>query len=62
MLVSNNNIYRYQTIFLPSVSINIKISGHLCFPRETFQTISQVLVVFRNINKYGVSALAVSES
>ena len=31
-------------------------------PRETFQTLSQVLVVSRNVNKYGVSTLAVSES
>ena len=40
----------------------IEISGHRCFPGETFQTLSQVLVVSRNVNKYGVSALAVSES
>ena len=62
VLVSNNNIYRYQTIFLPSVSIDIEISGHGCFSRETFQTISRDLVVSRNVNKYGISTLAVSES
>ena len=33
-------IYRYQTKFLPSVSINIEISDHRCFPRETFQTLA----------------------
>ena len=46
---------------MPSVSIDIEISGHGCFPRESFQTLSQGLVVSRNVNKYGVSALAVSE-
>ena len=47
---------------MPFVSIDIEISGHRCFPGETFQTLLQVLVVSRNINKYGVSALAVSET
>ena len=63
MLVLNNNMYiDIKPYFLPFVSIDIEISGHRCFPGETFQTLSQVLVVSRNINKYGVSALALSES
>ena len=47
---------------MPSVSIDIEISGHGCFPVETFQSLSQVLVVSPNVNKYGVSTLMVSES
>ena len=61
VLVLNKNIYRYQAIFLPSVLIDIEISGHGGFPRESFQTLSQVLVLSRKVKKYGVSALAVSE-
>ena len=57
VLVSNNNMY----IDIKPYFFNIEISGHEMFPRYAFQTLSQVLVVSRNVNKYGVSALAISE-
>ena len=61
VLVSNKNIY-----------INIKPYFYLLYRsilkcqvmdvfRESFQTLSQVLVISRNVNRYGVSALAVCE-
>ena len=56
-------VCRYQTIFLPSISIAIEISGHEMLSwGETFQTLLRGLVDSRNVNKYGVSALAVGES
>ena len=62
VLVSNKNIYIDIKPDFPSVSIDIEISGHEMFPRDTFQIFSQVLVGSQNVNKYGVSVLVVSES
>ena len=61
VLVSNNNMYIDINHIFASVSMDIEISGHGCFPRKSFQTLSRVFEVSRNENKYGASGLAVSE-
>ena len=61
VLVLINNIISISNHIFASVSIDIEISGHGCFPRKSFRTLSRVLEVSRNVNKYGASGLAVSE-
>ena len=62
VLVSNNNIFiNIKPYFFLSYRSKLKYRVIDVF-RETFQTLSQVLVVSQNVNKYGVSALAVSKS
>ena len=62
VFVSNNNIYINIKLYFCSVHRSILKYRVIDVFGETFQTFSQVLVVSRNVNKYGISALVVSES